>query len=106
MGVLQGDEDPLELAQGPERITQREAEIDGLRQGVAAVWEVLHGPQRLLEGGHRLPIGRAGQGLLPSLPEIGHGLVPLLPPQRMVGQQCGLVATVSGNWASSTSTMR
>ena len=30
-GFLQVDEDPLELAQGPERIAQVEAEIDGLR---------------------------------------------------------------------------
>jgi hypothetical protein len=75
-GVLQVDEDLPEFAQRVERIAQREAEIDGPSEGVVALWEMLHGPQRLLKGCHRLSIGRPRQGLLPGLSKVGHGLIP------------------------------
>jgi hypothetical protein len=87
LGFLQVDEKPSELAQGPERMTQCKAEIDGLRVCVVAVGEVLYGPSCLLKGSHRLPMGGARQRLLPSLSEIGGGLLPTLATLRMVGQQ-------------------
>ena len=55
-GVLQVDEGPLDLAQGPERTAQVEAEIDGLCLNVRTLWETLQRAQRLFEGRHRLVV--------------------------------------------------
>ena len=49
------------------------------------------GTERLLEGPHRLAVGRARQGLLPRLPAVRQGLVPHLPPQGMVRQPFDLL---------------
>ena len=70
---------------------QVKPEIDGLRQRVAVLGEVLQGHQRLLEGGHRLAVGRARQRLGPRLPAVGHSLVPHLTPEGMVRQPVDLL---------------
>src|SRR5262249_1092257 len=85
----QADEDLPRLSQWVERTAEREAQINRLLKGLAALCEVLQGFQCLLESSHRLSIGRACHSLLPSLPEIGCGLVPPLAVLRMVGQQFG-----------------
>jgi hypothetical protein len=86
LGLAQIRQNTPKVAERTERRTQGEPQIDGLLRRVAAVGEVLQGNQCLLEGSPCLSIGRAGKRLVPSLSEIGHGLVPALAPQRMVGQ--------------------
>jgi hypothetical protein len=56
LGALQADEDPHELAHGPERAAQVEAGVDGLRLGVWTRWQLVQRVQRLLERHHRLAI--------------------------------------------------
>src|SRR3989442_1404162 len=56
-------ENPPALSEGMERIAQVEAEIDGLLEGLAALREMPQRTERLLEPRHRLPVGRAVEGL-------------------------------------------
>ena len=78
--------DPREFCQREERVSQVEADIDGLLQRLASLGEMGQRRQRLLEVRERLPVGRAGEGLGPGLPEVGHRLLPRFAPQRVVGQ--------------------
>ena len=74
-----------------QRTAQVEADIDGLLVPGAALRELLQGHQRLLEGGHRLAVGRARHRPGPRLPAVGHGLVPHLAPQGVVRQAIDLL---------------
>ena len=89
--VAQIVEDPSVFSERRQGITQVKPEIDGLRQRVLVLGEVLQGHQRLLEGGHCLAIGRAHHRLGPRLPAVGHGLVPHLAPVSMVRQSIDLL---------------
>ena len=67
------------------------AEVNGLLSRVPPLREMLQGDQRLLKVPHNLPVGRTHLCLHPCLPAVGHGLLPHLPPQGMVGQAFDLL---------------
>ena len=74
----------------------RQAEIEGQPPGVAMLGQVREGLEGLLEGGHRLAergaLVRPGAGPL----AVGHGLVPHLAPQGMVGEPFDLLSSPVG----------
>ena len=89
--VAQIVEEQPEFSERHQGLLQVKPEIDGLCQRVAVLGEVMQGHQRLLEGGHRLAVGRARQRPGPGLPAVGHGLVPHLAPEGMVRQPVDLL---------------
>jgi hypothetical protein len=89
-GLAQGGQHPAPVAQAPERKVQNKSQIDHLFTHGTTLGQMLQRPQRLLEGGYRLSIRRAGDRLFPSLPAIGCSLLPHLPPQGVVRHQFGL----------------
>ena len=87
----------LEASEGQERIAQGQPEIDGLLDRVPPFRQMLERAERLLEGPHRLTVGRMRHGFLSRLPAIRQGLVPHLAPQGMMGQAVDLLGhPVSG----------
>ena len=103
--VAQGLGERLRLAQiGEEAVTLSplpEGERRPKRMSMACscgatLGEMRQGDQRLLEARHRLPTGRACQRLVARLVAVGHGLVPHLAPQGMVGQPFHLVGEPVG----------
>src|SRR5437773_497115 len=89
-------EDPLVLTERPERVAQLDPKIDGLGERVPIFREVIQSTESLLEMRRRLPVGRTGEGLGPSLPEIGDGLAPCLTPDRVVGEPFDLLCETVG----------
>jgi len=85
-----------ELSQGIERVSQRAAEIDSLLMRVATFRELGQDMQGLLIIRHGFAVGRARRGLDPGLPEVGHGFVPDLALQGMMGQPFDLVDQAVG----------
>jgi hypothetical protein len=79
------------LAELKEGSAEVEPQIDGLLVCVAPVGEMLEGDQRLLKVRHRLPRGRAHNRLRTSLTAVGHGLLPHLTPERVVGEPFALL---------------
>jgi hypothetical protein len=79
-----------------QRVCQREPELDGQHPGVAVLGQVQEGLEGLLEGGHGLAEGGAVVGPGTSLPAVGHGLLPHLTPQSMVGEPLDLFAELVG----------
>ena len=65
-GLAQVVEESPKVAKHDERSAQVEPEIDGLLAQVATVGEMPQGHERLLEVGHRLPIGRRAATLVPA----------------------------------------
>ena len=84
LGLGQHRQEPRKVAEWAEGRAQGKAEIDGLLTRVARLWQMRQDTERLLEGAHRLAVGRARHGLLTRLPEICQGLVPYLTSQGMV----------------------
>src|SRR5262249_24433081 len=68
---------------------QREAQINGLLLGGAAVGEVRHGREGLLIGGHSLGVRRARYGVVTRLPQIVHGAARIPPVGKMPRQDGG-----------------
>jgi hypothetical protein len=84
LGLAQQGEALPMLSQLGQRVSQREAELDGQPPGVAGLVQVREGLEGLLEGGRRLAERGAVVGPGAGLLAVGHGLVPHLPPQGMV----------------------
>jgi hypothetical protein len=85
-----------EFSKRNERKLQIESEIEGLREGVATLRKVLQGAERLLQVGHRLPVGSTRGCLGAGLPEVGHGFAPDLALQGVMGQQFDLLGQPVG----------
>ena len=96
LGLAQQGATPPMLSQLAQRASQREAEIDGQPPGVAVLGQVREGLEGLLEGGHRLAERGAVVGPGAGLLAVGHGLVPHLAPQGMVGQAFDLLGQPLG----------
>src|SRR5260370_1194922 len=54
LGLTHQGETPPILSQGGQRLSQREAEVEGQHPGVAGLGQVRKGLERVLEGSHRL----------------------------------------------------
>jgi hypothetical protein len=86
LGVVQMLGEPREVAEGEERGSKVEAQIDGLLECLAGRGQMLEGHQRLLEVSDRFSIRRSRERPGPGLTEVGHGLLPRLGPDRVVGE--------------------
>src|SRR5262249_48870549 len=75
--------DGPEWQQGP---SERAAKVDRARDGVAALWQVAERLERLLETRQRLPVGRMIICPVARLLREGHGLVPSLAAEGVMGQ--------------------
>ncbi len=88
------------VSERKERIAQRQAEIDGLLDGVTPLRQMLESTQGLLKARHRLAVGRARHAPSPRLPAVGQGFVPYLALQGMVGQPLDLLERAARRRAS------
>jgi hypothetical protein len=79
------------LSQCVQRVSQREAELDGQPSGVVVIGQVREGLEGLLEGGHGLAECGAVVGPGTGLLAVGHRFAPHLAPQGMVRQAFGLL---------------
>ena len=79
------------IAERSERVPQVEMEVDGQLGRRPGLGETAEGPERLLQVGHGLAIGRPRHGPQPGLAEIGDRLLPHLPAQGVVGQPLDLL---------------
>src|SRR5262249_62325675 len=86
LGFAEAAEDSIEFTEWEECRAKAKAQIDGLLLSFASLRQTLKRRQRLLEGAHRLPVGRSGQGLVAGLTEVRGRLLPQLTPHRMVSQ--------------------
>jgi hypothetical protein len=91
LGLAQQGEAPPILSECGQRDAQREAELDGLSPGVAGLRQVLESLEGLLKGGHGLAEGGAVPGPGASVVAVGHGFVPHLAPEGVVGQPVDLL---------------
>jgi len=76
----------LVTAEGPERVSESEANVDRLLQRLPGLGKMDECGKRLLEVRNRISVGRPCEGLGPGLAEVGHRLVPELAPKSMLGQ--------------------
>ena len=76
----------LVSAEGPERVSESESNVDAVLQRLLGLGKMGERGQRLLEVRHRVSVGRAGEGFGRGLPQVGHCLVPELATESMVGQ--------------------
>ena len=74
------------LAQEQQHTAGIEVEIDRPPLPFRLLWEMPERVERLLEMGHRLPMGRALRRLRSGLVEKGDGFLPYLAPDRVIGQ--------------------
>jgi hypothetical protein len=97
LGLAQQGEALLVRSQWLQHASQREAELDGQHPGVAGLGQVREGLEGLLERGQRFAERGAVVGSSTGLLAVGHGLVPHLPPQRMVRQAFNLLGSPLGH---------
>ena len=71
-------------------------EVDGQLGRLPDLGEAAEGPERLLQVGEGLAVGRPRHGPEPRLAEIGDRLLPQLPAQGVVGQPLGLLGDALG----------
>jgi hypothetical protein len=87
VGVAQVLEEPRIMGENHERVRQVATdEIDAERRLLRGVGQPRQSLHRLLEEIDRVDKRRAGSGISSGLPEVGNGLVPRLPPYRVMGQ--------------------
>ena len=84
------------LAEREERVPEVEAEVDGQLGRLPGLGEMAEGPERLLQVGDGLAVGRPRHGPEPRLAEIGDRLLPQLPAQGVVGQPLDLLGEALG----------
>jgi hypothetical protein len=72
-------EQPWVLAEGRERASELEPEVDRRLGALTRRGEALEDLERLLEVGGSLPVGRASEGLDARLPEVADSLSRLPP---------------------------
>ena len=85
-GVAEMPEAGLEVTERPERVSEGEANVDGLLQRRRRLGKMAQGHQRLLEVGCRLAVGRPCEGFGPGLSQVRHRLLPHLAPEGVVGE--------------------
>jgi hypothetical protein len=79
------------LSQRSQYVSHREAEIDGHRPGIAVFMQVREGLEGLLEGDPCLAECGVVVGPGADLLAEGHGFIPHLTPQGVVGQTVHLI---------------
>ena len=84
------------LAEREERVPEVDADVDGQLGRLPGLGETAEGPERLLQVGNGLAIGRPRHGPKPRLAEIGDRLLPQLPAQGVMGQPLGLLGDALG----------
>ena len=88
--------DLRQLAEHIQRCPQLEEEVDRLLPPLATVRESGQRRPRLLQAGHRLAVGRAGECLGPGLPEVRDRLLPHLASPGVVGQPLDVFGQPAG----------
>src|SRR5439155_22589327 len=84
LGRLEVVEHAAEVAERAQRVTEVEAQIDGLGGPVRGLGEVLESPQRLLEVLDGGAVSRPREGADACLATIAHRLVPSLRADRVM----------------------
>jgi hypothetical protein len=88
--LAQNVENPIEIAKGNERTVKIEPKIDRPGNSLGALGEIGEGFECLFHTSHGFARRAAGGRLEARLIEIGHGLCPQLPIDRMVSKPVDL----------------
>src|SRR5438093_4846370 len=91
-GFLEISPDGRQLVQREERLPELETKIDRALDLLARGSRWMQGLQCLLEAGHGLRIGRAGESLVAGVPQLRERLLPQRTPERQVREALGLLA--------------